>query len=661
MLKFFRRISASWVGPAIMGTLMLTFLLLNTGTRDVLRGRIENAVVEAGSHQVTEADFTRMFNAKKAEYEHQTSQSFPLDELVKEGGDKTMLQELASQSAYQEMLSRLGVKPSDDVIAAQLRKQAESGNSQLAQVFDPVTGKFKPDMLRALLQQNGLTVDQFQQSVSDDIAGQELGSAFQEGFAVPRIYAAVQATLALQSRDVTYFVIPAASVPKPAPPTDAQLAALIQQHREQLTLPERRVLTVVRFSAKALAPSMPVDPAAVEQQFNAKKSSYEKPELRSFVEIPLNNPSDAAAVGAALAKGADPNAVAKSIGVNAIVYVNQPQSAIGDAKAAAAAFAMKEGDVSGPVQGDFKTVILKVTKITPAQPADLNAARSEIIAQLQQSEAVDKVYDISQKFEDLVQGGASLADAAAKVGATAVTVGPVTADGKDISSPQPNPILSPKLLHTAFGLSQGADSDVEQDADKGEVYAVHVDKIIPPNPPNIDEPGVRPMLTNAYYQQAVVSALQSRAQAAQAAIEKGETFEAAAAGAQVAHQVGLQRITAQQYQQTLGDEFLGQIFAAKPGAVFIAGSNALKGFVVARVDAIHTPDPNQVAMLLEAVRQRQNGTYLESLGGALREVAVKWIKPRTDLDLARNAMGIDPAMVARLSPKLLPGKSGPAQ
>ncbi len=33
------------------------------------------------------------------------------------------------------------------------------------------------------------------------------------GFAPPRIYAAVEAALVLESRDVTYFVIPVASVP----------------------------------------------------------------------------------------------------------------------------------------------------------------------------------------------------------------------------------------------------------------------------------------------------------------------------------------------------------------------------------------------------------------------------------------------------------------
>src|SRR5580704_2310065 len=125
----------------------------------------------------------------------------------------------------------------------------------------------------------------------------------------------------------------------------------MQQHKDQLMLPERRKLTIVRFSAKALAPTLTVDPAAVQQQFEAKKASYGKPELRSFVEIPLNDPREAPAVIAALSKGQDPAQVAKSVGVDAVTYTDQAQTGVADRKAADAAFGMKEGSVSGPVQG----------------------------------------------------------------------------------------------------------------------------------------------------------------------------------------------------------------------------------------------------------------------------------------------------------------------
>jgi len=659
MLRFFRGFTRSWFGPAIMGLLVIAFGVLGSGSvRSILSGRIADSVVQAGSHSVSEAQFQKVFERQQQDYLKQTGQPYPLEEAIKAGVDRNMMQQLSAQSAYAEMLTRSGIKPSDAVVALELKRMAESGRDPgIAQLFDSVTGKFKPDALRMLLQNNGITMDEFQRELSDEIADSEFGAAIGAGFEPPRIYAAAEATLLLESRDVTYFVIPITSVPTPTQPTDAQLGQFMQQHKEQLMLPERRKLTVLRFSAKAMAPTITVDPAAVEQQFEAKKATYAKPELRSLVEIPLNDPASAAAVQAALVKGQDPAAVAKTVGVDAITYTDQPETGVADRKAAAAAFGMAAGQVSGPVQGDFRTVVLKVIKITPAQAPDLAAAKAQITADLQKSQAIDKVYDLSQKFEDLRNGGASFAAAAAKLGLTPVTVGPVAADGKDLVSGQVDPALSQKVTAAGFQLPQNGDSDVTADADKGEYFAVHVDQVTPPSLPSLDEPGVRALITRYVQQQAVITGLQKEASDAQAAIKGGQTLDAVAAkyNAHVAHQLALQQATAQQFQQTLGQSFLGAVFEQKVGQVFAVGSDPLKGMVIGRVDAVHVPDPKQIAMVLETVRQRTAEAYLNGVQGhgglqsAIRDAALQMIKPSTDLTLARNAMGVDPAMAARLS------------
>jgi peptidyl-prolyl cis-trans isomerase D len=665
MLRLFRGFAKSWFGPAIMGLLVIAFGFLGSGgIRSVFGGRISDAVVQAGSRAVTPGQFQKLFQRQEQAYQQRTGETFPLEQALKAGVDKDMLQSLSAQTAYFEMLSRSGIRPPDDVVALELRRQAESGQAAgIAQIFDSVTGKFRPEGLQALLSNNGITMPEFQRELADSIADTDFNAAVREGYEAPRIYAAIQAALALESRDVTYFVIPATSVPIPPTPTDAQLTALMQQHREQLMLPERRRLTIVRFSAKAMAPSLAVDPAAVQQQFEARKASYGKPELRSFVEIPLNDPRQAPSVIAALSKGGDPSVVAKSVGVDAVAYADQPQAAVADRKAADAAFGMKEGAVSGPVQGDFKTVVLKMIKVTPAQAPDLAAARAQIGADLRQSQAIDKVYDLSQKFDDLRQGGASIADAAAKLGLAVVHVGPVPADGKDPVTSQVDPMLSPKLLANAFQLTQGGDSEVEQDADKGEYFAVHVDQVLAPNLPNLDEPGIRPALTQAYMQQTILGSLKQKGDDAQAALKKGATFEAVAAtyGATLAHQVGLQRAQAQQFAQTFGQPFLAVTFDGKTGQVFAVGSDPLRGLVIGRVDAVRPADPIQVAQVLEAVRQRVTSAYLEGLADAARAAAVKMVKPRSDLTLARNAMNVDPAMAARVDKAAAAAGAKPAK
>ena len=58
------------------------------------------------------------------------------------------------------------------------------------------------------------------------------------------------------------------------------------------------------------------------------------PELRSLVQIPAKTQADAQKAADRLKKGEDPKAIAKSLGVEAVVYDAKPKSAISDRKVA---------------------------------------------------------------------------------------------------------------------------------------------------------------------------------------------------------------------------------------------------------------------------------------------------------------------------------------
>src|SRR5580704_13190898 len=172
MLRLFRAFAKSWFGPAIMGLLVIAFGFLGSGgIRSMFGGPISNAVVSAGSRVVTPNQFQKMFQRNEEAYQQRTGQAFPLEQALTEGADKGMLQDLAAQTAYFEMLSRSGIRPSDDVVAIELRRQAESGQAPgIAQIFDSVTGKFRPEGLAQLLSNNGISMTEFQRELADSIA-----------------------------------------------------------------------------------------------------------------------------------------------------------------------------------------------------------------------------------------------------------------------------------------------------------------------------------------------------------------------------------------------------------------------------------------------------------------------------------------------------------
>jgi len=353
-------------------------------------------------------------------------------------------------------------------------------------------------------------------------------------------------------------------------------------------------------------------------------------------------------------------AIAKAFGAEPVNYVDAPQSAIADPKMAAAAFALPQGQVSDPVQGELGMAVLKVSKITPAGAATLETARPAIEADLRAKAAQKQAYDLSQTFDDARQAGAGVIDAARKAGVTPVTVGPVTAQGLD-SDGKPNTLLSANILKSAFAHAAGEDGDLE-DAGPGEYFALHVDKIVPPALPPLSEK--KPELIKAYVNQQYLKALKARAEALMTQVRGGAAIDQAASqvGAHVVRQAGMQRIQAAQYK-ALGRDFLVAIFSAKPGDVFAAAAPA--GVFIGKLDAVRPGDVAAMARTVQMIEGRVSQGYLKDLLTTVKTAAQQDIKVTINLPLARRALGVDPALTAkpatpgagRAAPGKAPGKA----
>ena len=630
------------LGIALMGLLMLGFLLLGGGGGgkfpDAFSTANTDAVVVAGSHTVSARDFKRVFDQQKERLDQQAHESVPMDLLVENGFDQQLLNGMAQDQAQAELLARSGIAPAPSLIDAEIRK--------LPFAFDKVTGKFSEQQFTQFLASQGITPRQAQAEITDEIAQNHFTDALEAGFRAPRIYAALSALKGLENRDISYFTLSPSAVPAPAPPSDAQLIAFMKAHAAQLTLPELRVITLVRFSAKALEPTLTVDPAAVAKAFAFEKDTLSTPETRSLIDIPVKSPAQGAQAAARLARGEDPEAIARSFGVEPITYADKPQSAIADAKLAAAAFSMKPGQALGPVQGDLGLAALKVVKVTPGAAATLASAMPRVEAEVRTRQAKDLAYRSSQKFDDARQAGATIVAAAQKAGVPAVSVGPITANGLGLDG-KPNPLVTDKILQSAFAAAAGEDVDIE-DAGPGEYFALHVDRGIPPALPALEQKRVE--LTQAYMRERFLEALKARADTLMDAMRKGGSIEQAAAqvGGHVTHQVAMERIQAQQYK-ALGRDFLQGIFQAAPGDVFAAP--APDGVFIAKLEAVRPGDVTAMARAVQAIEGRASEEYLRDLSEAAKAAAQLKVQTTINLRLARQALNLDAATLAKLGAK----------
>ena len=629
MIASIRKFAKSWVATLLFGLLIVSFAVFGIGNRDLFHAKISNAVITAGSRSVSMGEYKRDFDGFKAQVEQQVGRPITPELAVANGLDRRVLEGIASREAFAELLTKIGVRPADQQIAGEIQK--------IPAFFDQVTGRFDKVSYQRRLADNNLTAAAFEAKMRDQITEQEAGTGLVTGLRAPRAYAAMAAIYTSESRDVGYFGVEPGSVPQPPAPTDAQLTQLMKENAAQLTRPEFRTLTVVRFSPAQVSATTPIDPAELKKRFDFRKDTLSSPETRTVIQVPAKDPASALQIAQALAKGGDPSAAAKAAGVEAITYANKPQTAIPDKKVGAAAFATPAGQVA-TVKGDLGLAVVKVMSVTPGRAVTLDEVRPALEAEIRKDAASEKVYDLTKVYDDAHQGGATLVAAAAKAGVPVTTLGPLTQSGRDLTG-QPVQGLTEKLMSTAWALPAGGESEVE-DAGNGEFFAVRVEKVTPPSIPPFDE--IKPVLARAWSQRELVKAMQARADELAARVKKGETLDAvaASAGAKVTHTPGLNRQSIQQHTE-MSQDMLGKMFTSRPGDVFTA-QNSHFGLVVGKLEAIHTGDTATLAQMVEQIRpQMSNGFYREIVESAHLAARQK-IKPTIDANRAREAIGLEP-------------------
>ena len=138
--------------------------------------------------------------------------------------------------------------------------------------------------------------------------------------------------------------------------------------------------------------------------------------------------------------------------------------------------------------------------------------------------------------------------------------------------------------------------------------------------------------------------LQTRGDALLARAKKGESLDAlaAASGAKVSEIKGLARAD-QTAAQTLGQRFVGAVFAAKAGDMVQALLPS--GLAIVHVDASGAGDPTSIAQQAVAQRRGAAGAVNREIAEATRAAARALVKPHIDLKRARAAAGGDPDSV----------------
>jgi peptidyl-prolyl cis-trans isomerase D len=627
MLAAFRSFAKSPWAVGLLGLIIVAFVLV--GTTDIFGPRVGINVITAGSRNVTQPEFQAAFRRYLQQLGQQYGQPVSQEMALEQGMDQRILTEMTRAEAFAEMLRRLGLRAPQAALREQLR--------EVPAFFDPLTGEFSETNYLEALRREGLTRDQFEQDMHDGLVRAQFVPAAADGLKAPLAYSALGGVIALEQRDLAYFVVTPQSVGKVAEPTEAEIQAFVKENAAQLTLPEFRGMTVVRLSRKAMEPTVTIDQAEVQKRFDFEKDALSQAETRTVVQIPAKDKAQADAILARINKGEDARVVAGAMSIKPIIFTDKPRTAFFDAGIAAEAFRLPQGG-SATVKGGFGDAVIKVERIVAGRAATLEEHRAEIEAKVRADMADRKVSEASKVYEDARADGFDLAAAAAKAGLPVTTIAPVSAQGAGQDG-KPVPGLSQAVVKAAFEATQGMESEILEEA-PGEYFIVRVDRVVAPALPPMAE--IRPYLARNLMMRKMAEAVRARAEALQARVQKGESLDAvaASAGAKVVRVQGISRATAQA-QEALGRELLGAAFGSKKGDVFTAATSS--GVAVATITALRPGDVQQIAMAARQQQQQFTQQIFTDIGASVQSYAVGRVKAQGNIVNARAALGIAPS------------------
>jgi len=530
-----RKASSNWLGKTIMavvmGVLIISFGVW--GIADIFRGFGQSTLAKVGHTEISTEQFRQLYTDRLQQIGRQFGRPLTMDQARAFGIDRQVLQQTIAEAALDEEARRLGLGQSD---AETMRFIFSDPN------FKGTNGAFDPARFQATIRQAGFTeqryiADQRRVSLRRQIAG-----TISAGLEPPKVMIEALSRYQNEQRSIDYVKLDAAQAGTIDPPSPETLAGYFDDHKIQFRAPEYRKIAFVAITPEDIGKWSEVSDEDAKKLFEQRRDKLGTPEKREVSQIVFPNAEEALAARNRITSGTSFDDIAKERGLNAsdVDLGLITKSEIIDPAIAEAAFTLPSGDVSQPVQGRFGSVLVKIGKIEPGVEPAYESFAANLKKEIAIERARKSVADLRDKMEDERGGGASVIEAAQKLGLTAVTV-----DAVDRSGRLPNGQLATNIPRGLDVVSQAFNSDVGVDNDaisfNGGYVWYDVLGITPSRERSLDE--VKDQVEAKWRDDQITSRLRTKATEMVQKLDQGGNLadEAKAAGLKVETAAGFRR------------------------------------------------------------------------------------------------------------------------
>ena len=568
--------------------------LAGFGVDGILSQRV-TTIGSVGTREITAQTYARELQQTIRQIERERGQALPLAQAQAQGIDAQVRARLVTRAALESEAERIGVSVGDATVSRTIASLPD---------FRGPGGAFSRETYRLILESEGMTPARFEEDIRRDQARSILQAATAAGVAVPaNLRAAIVEHFAAR-RDVTVFVLDQSALTAPLPdPEPAAVEAYWQANLDRFTAPEIRTIRYALLTPESLIDSVEVDEAAIRALYDSR-SDFRRPERRLVERLVFADQAAAEAAAARLAEGVsfEDLVAERGLSLDDLDLGDVTEDQLGDA--GAAVFALDEpGQVTGPHRSSVGPALFRMNAILNAQETPFDEVAADLRAELALERARRQIAEQYDEIEDLLAGGAALADLARDAG---MTTGQI-----DWTAETGDGIAAYAEFRAAAAAARPDDFPELRSLSDGGVFVIELVGITPPTPRPLDE--VRIQAFAGARAQAMEAALVARATelAPSLAADGAEAF-AEATGLVADGYAGLTRLDG---AQGLPDDLVEAIHTAGAGETVVLGNAGQAWLALVTATAPADPFDEQTTRLTAAIDQQIGGTMAQDVFG----------------------------------------------
>ncbi|HET8701394.1 MAG TPA: SurA N-terminal domain-containing protein, partial [Nitrococcus sp.] len=387
----------------IIGLLIIPFALF--GVYNYFTGGSNPPVATVDGIKITRTELDNAVQRQQAQMRQMLGDQYNPAMFNAEHLRQRVLDQLINQAVLLHFVHDHGFRVTDEALSSFIRSQP----------YFLVNGRFSNEHYRAVLRQNGYSVDQYEAQLRQEQLVQQLESGVAATSIVTEHDLAQFVALERQSRELAWLKIDSASFRNQSQVSDKAIQQYYDAHKQAFQRPAQVQISYIDLSKDALASQLKLDEKAVRQFYEEFKGSrFTTPAARDIRGILIKVPENASkqqveaarkqieALRQKIVQGADFAEIARHYSQDVgsarlggdLGFIRRGETAEAVGKVA---FRLPVGQISEPIRSRFGWHLIEVVAVRPEAVKPFTEVEPQIRKELLEQRMTKRFYELSNQ------------------------------------------------------------------------------------------------------------------------------------------------------------------------------------------------------------------------------------------------------------------------